>query len=79
MHALATPRSAADDRVLLRPTVFSWGAQQDPLDHARRIEAADYDVFSRVIAAPLGVPSAPRVHCTVSWPATSGFLSATAA
>jgi len=31
-HALATPRSAAEDRVLLRPTVFTCGAQQDPLD-----------------------------------------------
>ena len=33
-HALATPVSAADDRVLLRPTVFTCGAQQDPLDDA---------------------------------------------
>ncbi len=31
-HALATPVSAADDRVLLRPTVFTCGAQQDPAD-----------------------------------------------
>jgi CubicO group peptidase (beta-lactamase class C family) len=31
-HALATPVSAADDRVLLRPTVFTCGAQQDPRD-----------------------------------------------
>ncbi|MEO5917221.1 MAG: serine hydrolase domain-containing protein [Luteolibacter sp.] len=31
-HALATPVSAADDRVLLRPTVFTCGAQLDPLD-----------------------------------------------
>ena len=31
-HALAAPISAADDRVLLRPTVFTCGAQQDPLD-----------------------------------------------
>ena len=31
-HALASPVSAAEDRVLLRPTVFTCGAQQDPLD-----------------------------------------------
>jgi CubicO group peptidase (beta-lactamase class C family) len=31
-HALATPVSSADDRVLLRPTVFTSGAQRDPLD-----------------------------------------------
>ncbi|MES2658552.1 MAG: serine hydrolase domain-containing protein [Verrucomicrobiota bacterium] len=31
-HALATPVSSADDRVLLRPTVFTCGAQLDPLD-----------------------------------------------
>ena len=35
-HALAAPVSAADDRVLLRPTVFTCGAQQDPLDGAGR-------------------------------------------
>ncbi len=31
-QALAAPRSSGDDRVLLRPTVFTCGAQQDPLD-----------------------------------------------
>ncbi len=31
-HALATPVSSAYDRVLLRPTVFTCGAQRDPLD-----------------------------------------------
>ncbi len=31
-QALATPVSSADDRVLLRPTVFTCGAQMDPLD-----------------------------------------------
>lgn len=31
-HALATPQSSAEDRVLLRPTVFTCGAQQDPRD-----------------------------------------------
>jgi CubicO group peptidase (beta-lactamase class C family) len=31
-HALATARCSGDDRVLLRPTVFTCGAQQDPLD-----------------------------------------------
>lgn len=35
-QALASPRSSAEDRVLLRPTVFSCGAQQDPLDAAGR-------------------------------------------
>ncbi len=35
-HALATHQSAGDDRVLLRPTVFTCGAQQDPLDHHGR-------------------------------------------
>ncbi|MGA0846651.1 MAG: serine hydrolase domain-containing protein, partial [Luteolibacter sp.] len=32
-EALATPVSRAEDRVLLRPTVFSCGAQLDPLTH----------------------------------------------
>ncbi len=35
-HALATPRSAGYDRVLLRPTVFTCGAQQDPVDENGR-------------------------------------------
>lgn len=35
-HALATARSSADDWVLLRPTVFSCGAQLDPLDSSGR-------------------------------------------
>lgn len=35
-HALATPVSAAYDKVLLRPTVFTCGAQRDPLDEAGR-------------------------------------------
>ncbi|MFT3990251.1 MAG: serine hydrolase domain-containing protein [Luteolibacter sp.] len=30
--ALATPVSAGDDKVLLRPTVFTCGCQRDPLD-----------------------------------------------
>ena len=33
-HALATPVSVAYDRVLLRPTVFTCGAQLDPLDES---------------------------------------------
>lgn len=33
-QALATPRSAAEDRVLLRPTVFSCGGQSDPVNPA---------------------------------------------
>jgi CubicO group peptidase (beta-lactamase class C family) len=35
-HALATPVSAADDQVLMRPTVFTCGAQRDPLDASGR-------------------------------------------
>ncbi len=35
-QALATPRSSAEDKVLLRPTVFTCGAQQDPLDRDGR-------------------------------------------
>ncbi|MFT4177692.1 MAG: serine hydrolase domain-containing protein [Luteolibacter sp.] len=31
-RALATPQSSADDKVLLRPTVFTCGCQRDPLD-----------------------------------------------
>jgi CubicO group peptidase (beta-lactamase class C family) len=33
-RALATLQSAGDDRVLLRPTAFTCGAQQDPVDAA---------------------------------------------
>ena len=33
-HALATPVSSADDKVLLRPTVFTCGAQCDPVDES---------------------------------------------
>ena len=35
-RALATPVSSAEDRVLLRPTVFTCGAQLDPLDTGGR-------------------------------------------
>ena len=31
-HALATPQVSGEDRVLLRPTTFTCGAQLDPLD-----------------------------------------------
>jgi CubicO group peptidase (beta-lactamase class C family) len=34
--ALATPRSAGDDKVLLKPTVFTCGCQCDPVDAAGR-------------------------------------------
>lgn len=48
-HALATPRSSGEDRVLLRPTVFTCGAQQDPLDEAggkiRRIYGPSLSAF----------------------------------
>jgi len=33
-HALATPIAAAEDRVLLRPTFFTCGAQCDPVDES---------------------------------------------
>jgi CubicO group peptidase (beta-lactamase class C family) len=36
-HALATPRISGDDRVLLRPTVFTCGAQRDPLAGGEKI------------------------------------------
>lgn len=35
-HALATPVSCAADRVLLRPTVFTCGAQMDPEESGRK-------------------------------------------
>jgi CubicO group peptidase (beta-lactamase class C family) len=35
-QALATARSSAEDRVLLRPTAFTCGAQMDPLDPTGR-------------------------------------------
>lgn len=35
-QALATRQSACEDRVLLRPTVFTCGAQQDPIDDMGR-------------------------------------------
>ena len=34
LHALATPQSQADDRVLLRRTTFTCGAQMDPVGSA---------------------------------------------
>ncbi|MEY3898212.1 MAG: hypothetical protein RLZZ214_3733 [Verrucomicrobiota bacterium] len=33
-HALATPQRSGDDLVLLRPTTFTCGGQQDPLDES---------------------------------------------
>ncbi len=48
-QALATPQTAGDDRVLLRPTVFTCGAQQDPVDEAggkiRRIYGPSLTAF----------------------------------
>jgi CubicO group peptidase (beta-lactamase class C family) len=35
-HALATPQRSGDDLVLLRPTTFTCGGQQDPLDGSGR-------------------------------------------
>ncbi|RPJ35400.1 MAG: class A beta-lactamase-related serine hydrolase [Verrucomicrobiaceae bacterium] len=48
-QALVVPRSAGYDRVLLRPTVFTCGAQQDPLDESghkiRRIYGPSLSAF----------------------------------
>jgi CubicO group peptidase (beta-lactamase class C family) len=35
-HAMSTPQCTGDDLVLLRPTTFTCGAQQDPLDASGR-------------------------------------------
>jgi CubicO group peptidase (beta-lactamase class C family) len=35
-HALATPQRTGEDLVLLRPSTFTCGAQQDPLDSSGR-------------------------------------------
>ena len=51
-HALATARSAADDRVLLRPTVFTCGAQQDPLDGEGRKLRTIYGPSKRAFGHP---------------------------
>lgn len=48
-QALAAPQSSAEDRVLLRPTVFTCGGQRDPLDAAgrkiRRIYGSSISAF----------------------------------
>lgn len=48
-QALAAPRSTAEDRVLLRPTVFSCGAQSDPTNNSgekvRHIYGASSSAF----------------------------------
>jgi CubicO group peptidase (beta-lactamase class C family) len=48
-QALMSPRSSADDRVLLRPTVFTCGAQRDPVDahgvKIRRIYGPSHSAF----------------------------------
>ncbi len=57
-HALATPISAADDRVLLRPTVFTCGAQQDPLDgHGNKLR----QIYGPSVSA-FGHPGAGGSH-----------------
>jgi CubicO group peptidase (beta-lactamase class C family) len=57
-QALATPQSAGDDRVLLRPTVFTCGAQQDPLDgEGRKIR----QIYGPSLAA-FGHPGAGGSH-----------------
>lgn len=48
-HALATPQRSGDDLVLLRPTTFTCGGQQDPLDESgrkiRRIYGPSFSAF----------------------------------
>lgn len=57
-HALATPVSSADDRVLLRPTVFTCGAQMDPLDvSGRKVRS----IFGPSVSA-FGHPGAGGSH-----------------
>lgn len=51
-QALATARSSADDRVLLRPTVFTCGAQMDPLDGADRKIRHIYGASKRAFGHP---------------------------
>jgi CubicO group peptidase (beta-lactamase class C family) len=51
-HALATPQSAADDRVLLKPTVFTCGCQMDPLDGGGRKLRALYGKSPRAFGHP---------------------------
>jgi CubicO group peptidase (beta-lactamase class C family) len=50
--ALATPHSAAYDRVLLRPTVFTCGAQMDPVDAEGRKIRAIYGPSHRAFGHP---------------------------
>lgn len=57
-QALATARSSADDRVLLRPTVFTCGAQKDPVDgNGRKIRS----IYGPSLAA-FGHPGAGGSH-----------------
>jgi len=51
-QALATPQSAGDDRVLLRPTVFTCGAQQDPRDAEGRKIRTFYGPSSSAFGHP---------------------------
>ena len=51
-QALATPVSSADDRVLLRPTVFTCGAQMDPLDADGRKLRRIYGSSTRAFGHP---------------------------
>jgi len=51
-QALALARSSAFDRVLLRPTVFTCGAQQDPLDAGGRKLRHIYGSSTRAFGHP---------------------------
>lgn len=51
-QALAMARSQAEDRVLLRPTVFTCGAQQDPVDGSGRKLRQIYGPSRRAFGHP---------------------------
>ena len=57
-HVMATPQRSGDDLVLLRPTTFTCGAQQDPLDaNGRKIR----HIYGHSLAA-FGHPGAGGSH-----------------
>lgn len=56
-HALATPQISGDDKVLLRPTVFTCGAQLDPIADGKKLR----QVFGPSVRA-FGHPGAGGSH-----------------
>jgi CubicO group peptidase (beta-lactamase class C family) len=57
LRALATPQSTGEDRVLLRPTTFTCGCQQDPVQDGRKLRS----VYGESLAA-FGHPGAGGSH-----------------